>query len=139
MKFSEAAEEVIRLADARRAYWDEELPKRYPDYPLIRTGESRPPPPPQDAELRRLLSRPSDEVVYKLILTMYLGRDDFGATFLEEHYADMKATFPEAHIAASQMAGKVPLGDYLRDGMARLKDAGIDLDSLPLETAVAQQ
>lgn len=133
MKFSEAAEEVIRLADARRAYWDAELPKRHPDYPIMRAGQRRTPPPPEDGQLRSLLASLPQDVIYKLILTMYLGRGDLGTNYLERHYADMKQTFPEPQLAASQMNGKVPLGDYVRDGLARLKEAGIDLDTASLE------
>lgn len=139
MRFSEAAAEVIRLAEARRNYWDTELPKHYPEYPLIRASDQRPPSPPEDVELRRLFSRLEPEVIYKLILTMYLGRDDFAPRNLERHYADMKTTFPEARIAASQMAGKVPLGNYLRDGLERLSRAGIDLDHVSLEPAGTPQ
>jgi hypothetical protein len=139
VKFSEAAAEVIRLADARRDYWDRELPKHYPEYPLIRASDPRPPSSPDDVELRRLFTRLDSEIVYKLILTMYLGRDDFAASNLEGHYVDMKSTFPEARVATSQMAGKAPLGDYLRDGLERLSRAGIDLDHVSLEPAGTPQ
>ena len=133
MTFSEAAAEVIRLADARRAYWNTELPKYHPDYPLVRAKDRRPPPPPEDGQLRLLLTTLPADVVYKLILTMYLGRGDFGTPELAEEYAEMKRAFPEPRIAASQMSGKVPLGDYLRDGLVRLGKAGIDLDATSFE------
>jgi hypothetical protein len=133
VKFSEAATEAIRLADARRAYWDAELPKHHPAYPLIRAGERPAPSPPEDGQLRSLLRSLPPEVTYKLILTMYLGRGDFGTDAIGEEYKDLKKTFPEPRIAASQMSGKVPLGDYLRDGLARLRRAGIDLDTLSFE------
>jgi hypothetical protein len=133
MKFSDAAAEVVRLANARRAFWESELPKHHPDYPLVRPSERRAPPPPEDARLRSLLATLPEEVVYKLILTMYLGRGDFGTTGLDHEYAELKKTFPQARIAASQMGGKVPLGDYLRDGLAKLERAGVDLDADSLE------
>ena len=39
MKLSELVRQVIRLGDASRAYWDRELPKHHPHYPVIRAGE----------------------------------------------------------------------------------------------------
>jgi hypothetical protein len=139
VSFTEAVAEIIRLADARRNFWNTELPKHYPAYPVISFGDPHPPSPPEDVELRRMFSGLEPEIIYKLVLTMYLGRGDFGARNLERHYADMKTTFPEARIAASQMAGKVPLGDYLRDGLERLNRAGIDLDHASLEPAGSPQ
>lgn len=132
MTFSEAAAEVIRLADARQAYWNRELPKRHADYPIIRAGDRPVQPPPEDQQLRNVLAGLPADVVYKLILTMYLGRDEFGTAGLGERYAEMKRAFPMPEIAASQLAGKVPLGDYVRDGLAKLERAGIDLDHAAL-------
>jgi hypothetical protein len=132
VRFSEAAAEAIRLADARRTYWDTELPKYHPDYPLKRAGERSAPSPAEDAQLRTfLLSLPPNDI-YKLILTMYLGRGDFGATQLPRQYASLNQTFPMPETAAYQMWGKGTLGDYLREGLASLKRAGIDLDTTPL-------
>ncbi len=131
--FSEAAAEVVRLAVARRAYWDAELPKYHRDYPLIRAGERRPPSPPEDGQLRSLLASLPPEVIYKLILTMCLGRGDFDTTALGDEYGAMKTTFPDPKLAAVQMNGKVPLGAYLQDGLDRLEKVGIDLDTTSLE------
>ena len=133
MTFSETAAEVIRLAAARRAYWNAELPKHHPDYPIIRPGERRPSPPPEEAQLTGLLASLPPEVIYKLILTMCLGRGDFDTTALGDEYGAMKTTFPEPKIAAVLMNGKVPLDAYLRDGLDRLEQAGIDLDATSLE------
>lgn len=133
MTFSDTAAEVIRLADARRAYWNAELPKHHPDYPIIRPGERRPSPPPEEAQLTSLLASLPPEVIYKLILTMYLGRGDFDTTALGDEYGAIKTTFPEPKVAAVQLNGKGPLGAYLHDGLDRLKQAGIDLDTASLE------
>src|SRR5438094_974080 len=57
MKLSEVAEQVIRLGRAANDYWETELPKRHPDYPLVRPGEDSGPPPPEEAELRTLLNK----------------------------------------------------------------------------------
>lgn len=102
MTFSEAAAECIRLADARRAYWDDALPRDHPDYPIVRSGERRTPPPPEDGQLRAFLAGLSPELVYKLILTMYLGRRDFGPAALGDEYAEVKRAAPEPQIAASR-------------------------------------
>jgi hypothetical protein len=55
MMFSQTAAEVIGLATAIRGYWNTELPKRHPNYPVVSLGEdSGPPPPPEEARLRGL-------------------------------------------------------------------------------------
>ena len=79
MKLSEAVREVIRLGDASRAYWDRELPKHHPHYPLIRAEEDSAPPPPEDAQIQSLLKSLPEDQLYALILLTYVGRGDFSA------------------------------------------------------------
>jgi len=134
MKLSEVAEKVIALAQARRDYWETELPKRHRNYHFVEPGEDSGPPPPQEAELQKLLSGLPKDAVYKLILIVYLGRGDFDASSLGEHLAsrleDIKTTFPRAEQAVRQMMGKLSLGDYLTDGLDELKKHGIDANRL---------
>ena len=53
MRLSEVVREVIRLGDASRAYWDRELPKHHPHYPVIRAGEDSAPRHPRTHRYRR--------------------------------------------------------------------------------------
>jgi hypothetical protein len=129
-KLSDVAAQVIDLARARRDYWDDELPKRHPDYPLIHPSEDSGPPPPQEAQLEELLAGLPEDMIYKLILIMYLGRGDFAAQDLDHNYKQIKETFGKPSYASSQIIDTVPLADYLADGLAALREQGIGVDSL---------
>ncbi|MGH7170835.1 MAG: DUF3775 domain-containing protein [Gemmataceae bacterium] len=130
MKLSEAANEVIALAETIRNYWDAELPKRHPDYPFVHSGEDSGPPPPEEQKLKALLASLPEDLIYKLALLMYLGRGDFGTGDLAGRYQSLKQTFGKPDRAASQMMGKATLADYLTDGLAELDKTGIDVDHL---------
>jgi hypothetical protein len=130
MKLSEAANEVIALAEAIRNYWDAELPKRHPNYPFVHPGEDSGPPPPEEQKLKALLASLPEELIYQLALLMYLGRGDFGTGDLAGRYQALKATFAKPDQAASQMLGKASLADYLTDGLVELNKTGIDVDHL---------
>lgn len=133
MKLSEAANEVIRLANAIRAYWEAELPKRYRDYPLMHVGEEEGPPPAEEAELRNFLLNLPPEMLYQLVLIMYFGRGDFSPFKLSDNYDHVKETFSQPSWAVSQMMEKAPLAQYLADGLAELKRHKIDVNKLPLK------
>ncbi len=130
MKLSETAKQVIGLAEAIRNYWDTELPKRHPDYPLVHPGEDSGPPPPEQKKLDKLLASLPEDVIYKLALIMKIGRGDFGPDDLAGHYQALKETFVKPEWAASQMMEKAPLADYLTDGLTELKRNGINVDQL---------
>ena len=76
MRLSEVVREVIRLGDASRAYWDRELPKHHPHYPVIRAGEDSAPPSPEDAQIQALLKSLPENQLYALLLLTYVGRGD---------------------------------------------------------------
>jgi hypothetical protein len=137
MKLSEAVRAVIRLAEASQVYWDRELPKRHPHYPLIREGEDSGPPPPEDGQLEALLRSLPEEQIYALILLMYIGRGDFGTNHLMEDYRAMKETFEKPAMAIAQMTGKGTLAEYLTDGLAEIKKHHIDLDALSFASTTA--
>jgi Protein of unknown function (DUF3775) len=139
MKLSQAVEKVIALARAIREYWETELPKRHPDYPVVRPGEKPLPPPAQEKQLTKLLATLPKEFVYQIGLLMYLGRGDFDASELEEQYDTLKENFDNTAALASQLTQKAPLADYLQDGLAELKKHGLDVDSLPLKTTKARR
>jgi hypothetical protein len=133
MKLSEVAEKVIALARRVREYYDAELPKWYPDYPLINPAQDGPPSPKEEQELRNLLRSLPADTIYRLILVMYLGRGDFGVEDLAGNYEALKQTFGKPEWAASQMLEKAPLGEYLADGLSELNRHRIPVDDLPLE------
>lgn len=133
MKLSKAAERVVTLARKVREYYDTELPKSYPDYPVISPAQQGPPPPKEERELRDFLGSLPSETIYRLILLMYLGRGDFGPDDLPGSYEALKQTFGKSEWAASQMMEKAPLAEYLSDGLLELKRHRIPVDSLPLE------
>jgi len=132
MKLSETAATVIDLATAIRDYWNTELPKRHPNYPVVSPGQDSGPSPPEEAKLKSFLEKLPDEEIYKLILLMYLGRGDFGTDDLAMHYRTLKDRFRKRERAISQVEGKAPLADYLADGIAELQKSRIDMDHLPI-------
>jgi hypothetical protein len=130
MKLSAAARQVIGRADAIRAYWEAELPKRHPDYPLVNPGEESGPPPPEEKKLRQLLAKLPADTVYKLLLIMSLGRRDFDTTDLGSRYEELKERFEKPEEEAAQLVEKPDLADYLADGLDALKKNDIDVDTL---------
>jgi hypothetical protein len=134
LKLSQVVDQVIDLASRIRAYWDAELPKRHPDYPLVRAGEDTGPPPPEEAELQTLLRNLPPQVVYQLILIMYLGRGDFDPADLQASFEYVPQTFGKPEWAISQMMEKAPLADYLADGLEQLRKRNVDVDNLPVKT-----
>jgi len=132
LTLSKAADKVIELARKIRDYYDSELPKWHPDYPVVDLMEEGPPPPPEEADLRAFLESLPKATIDRLILIMYLGRGDFGTDDLAGSYEYFKRMFRTPRDAARQMLEKTPLGDYLSDGMEELRKHGIDANRLPL-------
>ena len=128
MKISEALREIIRLGTASREYWDRELPRRHPRYPIIRVGEGSAPPPPEDAQIQGLLNSLRDDQIYALVLLFYLGRGDFNADHLPT-FETIKDAFPSRDIAVAQLSGEKTLAEYLEDAMQKLQKRHIDVDS----------
>ena len=137
MKLSEVVREVIRLGDASRAYWDRELPKHHPRYPVILAGEESAPPPPEDAEIQALLKRLPEDQVYALVLLTYVGRGDFSADRLDLAYQTVKEILPNRDLAIAQITGQKTLAEYLTDAMDEIEKRHIDLDSLKFASTVA--
>ena len=137
MKISEVVREVIRLGNASRAYWDRELPKRHPRYPVIRAGEDSGPPPPEDAQIQALLETLPDDQLYALILLTYVGRGDFSADHLLPTYLTMKEMFPSRDMAIAQIIEFKAVAEYLTDAMEEIQKRRIDLDSLQFASTVA--
>jgi hypothetical protein len=136
MKLSEVVREVIRLGDASRAYWDRELPKHHPHYPMILAGENSAPPPPEDAQIQALLKSLPEDQVYALILLTYVGRGDFSADHLMPAYQTTKEILPSRDLAIAQITGQKTLAEYLTDAMEELQKRHIDLDRLKFASTV---
>jgi hypothetical protein len=139
MKLSEAANRVIDLARKVYEYYSTELPKRHRNYPLVEPDEEGAPPPPEEKELRDFLSTLSEDVIYQLLLIMYLGRGDFSVADLGEYYNDLNGTFGDAEHAAAQMMNKASLADLLMDGLEELRGHKINVDKLPLKKVAKQK
>lgn len=130
MALTEIAQRVAELARQRRSYWDAELPRRHPDYPVVHPNDPVTPPPPQEHELHNVLQLLTEDAVRQLLLIMYLGRGDFAAGELAENYERVRAAFPQRDWAIRQMLDKAPLAEYLEQGLSRLGQEGIDPNSL---------
>jgi hypothetical protein len=139
MNLSAAAEKVITLARQVREYYATELPKYHPNYPVVGPDEKTAPPPLQEKDLRDFLSTLSDEMIYQLILIMYLGRGDFGPDDLAGYYQALKGAFGGREYAISQMMDKAPLADYLLDGLEELRKHKMNVDKMPLKKAALRK
>jgi hypothetical protein len=133
MKLSEAASKVIELARKVREYYDAELPKWHPSYPLVGADDGIAPPPPEEKELKDFLATLSDEIVYQLLMLMDLGRGDIGTDHLADYYADPVNTLGDREHAASEMFHQVALADQLLDGLEELRRHKINVDKMPLK------
>jgi hypothetical protein len=131
MGLSEAANRVIDLAHKVCAYYAAELPKRHPNYPLVGPDDESVPPPPEETELRDFLPTLSGELIYQLILLMYLGRGEFGADDLTDHYETVKGmTGTPGDAIAQMMLYKATLADELSDGLEELRKHKINVDKM---------
>jgi hypothetical protein len=144
MNLSEAAKRVIELGRKVRAYYETELPKRYPHYPLMDPDkdpdEESVPPPPEERQLQDFLATLSEDMIYQLILLMYLGRGDFSGNDLAGYYAARKGTVGDAEQAADWiMMYKTTLADQIEDGLEELRKHRISVDKLPLKRVKARK
>jgi hypothetical protein len=137
MKLSEAVREIIRLGDASRTYWDRELPKHHPRYPLIRAEEVPASPPPEDSQIQSLLESLPEDQLYALILLTYVGRGDFRVDDILPAFHTMKETFPSKNLAIAQMMGEKALAEYLTDAMEEIQKRHIEPDSIKFDRVVA--
>ena len=128
MTFSDTVKRVIDLTAAINDYWDEELPKRHPNYPLVEEGVDDGPPPPEEKELSDLLHALPPADVYRLAALMYLGRDRRPGTEWEAKAIKVADEWPNIQSLVRVMKGKGSLGYYLAEGRDALAAHGIDMD-----------
>ena len=134
MKLSDTIQRVIELSQLMRAYWDRELPKRLKDYPWIRAGEDRGPPPPEEAELRTLLKELTHEELYTVMAVMYVGRGDVAPFEIPTLRDNLKKRFPMPARAIDQIVAKGVLSDYLIKGINAVYKSHYDLEESQLAT-----
>jgi hypothetical protein len=136
MTLSRAVQKVIDLAGAVRDYYETELQKRYPNYPLVDENAESVPPPPAEKELRAFLESLSIDILYQLYVIMNLGLGEFGASDVGKSYEELKDRIGDAeHAVAEMMHYKAPLADRLTDGLEELRRHNIDVSRMPLRKA----
>lgn len=127
MKLSEVVKKVLALTQAIRDYWDEVLPKRHPNYPLVEEGADDGPPPPEEKKLRDLLGRLPEEQVFQILLLTHLGRGSVRVENLQAGYERIRSGYETKANALTELLGG-PLLEDLEDGLAALNQADLDAD-----------
>lgn len=130
MTFSEVVERVLPLATAMHGYYEAELPKHYRDYPLMNPGEVDPPPPPEENQLRELLDRLPDDVIFKLLVLKEVGTQVRSNRDLARRYEALKRTYDERRWAVDTLLRRLSYGEPLWVSVEEMKDFGIDMDEL---------
>ncbi len=126
----DAVNRIIELANAIQAYWDRELPKAHPEYPLVHEGETSPPEPAEQKALQAFVNSLPEGQLHKALLTVRVGRADISVDNIIDGYAQLKQEFPDKDSAINRILDTTALGDYLSDGVERLKRESIDIDSV---------
>jgi hypothetical protein len=137
MTLSATAQKVIDLSGEVRDYYETELRKRYPNYPIVDENEENVPPPPAEKELRAFLESLPKEMIFQLFLIMYLGRGEFSPDDLAESYEKLKESIGDdaEYALAEMMHYKAALADRLMYGLEELRDHKIDVNKMPLKKA----
>ena len=135
MAFSDTVKRVMELADVIQKFWDVELPKRHPTYPIIGPGEEPGPPPPEEDDLRALLESLPPDDLYLLLALDELGwgvatAGDIGA--LQRHAREQ---YPDLDIIIDWIAETPVRLSFVPDGLRVLSAAGVDVDHLPVPVA----
>ena len=97
------------------------------------------PPAPQEAQLRKLLMALPEDMIYKLILIVYLSLEYFGTQALAKRFEEIKDEFGNPESAVSFLVGIGSLGYLLTEGLARLSQDKIDVDKLLRKPARARK
>jgi hypothetical protein len=129
----------IALAQKVCDYYEEEMPKYRPNYPLEGPDDEEPPPPPEEAKLRTLLEGLPMETLEQLNLLMNLGRWTVTVDDLASHYEDWKGTFGTPGEAVAWLIGEASLASYLENALDELRKHKINIDKLPLKQVPSRQ
>jgi len=133
-KLSSILPKVIELSAAIREYWDRELPKRHPNYPLIDPDADDGPPPPEEKKLRRLLKGLPEDTLFQIGYIAQLGRGDSQRGDLEQMFEYTKQWLDDSDLATEIFVGTPGLSDHLQRGMSQLAERRIDVDHLPVSS-----
>jgi hypothetical protein len=134
MKLSEAVNRVIDLGSKIYDYYDAELPKWHPNYPLVNLDDKEPPPPPEEKELGDFLASLPEDMVYQLMLVMNVGSTLAETDTLADYYEEMKGEFKDTEDAVSFLMKKLAsLAFDLSEGLEELRKHKINVDKLPLK------
>lgn len=144
MNLSEAANRVIDLSRRIHDYYEAELPKRFPNYPLLEREEDldieEQMAPPEKTELQDFLATLPEETLFQLMLIRYLGRGEFGTNDLAVNYEKLKKKLDDAeHAVFDMMVFDTTVGEELSDGLEKLRKDNINVDKLPLKKAKARK
>ena len=129
LKLSEAVRTVIDLARVVKGEV-EERERQHPLGGMYDPKRKRREPTEAEGRLRDYIRGLPVAVIYTLTLIMYAGRGDFPIDNFLDQYGEMHDTFDSPVRAMGQMLEKVPLPDYLENGLLGLGKAGIDVDRL---------
>jgi hypothetical protein len=133
MKFSDAVNKVIDLAGKISNYYETELPKKYPNYPIVDHDEENFPPPPETKELNEFLATLSEDTIYQLMLIAYLGRSELSVNNLAEEYEKLQKDWGTSGQEAFKMMNMASLAEELSDGLEELRKHKIPVDKMPLK------
>jgi hypothetical protein len=141
MNLSEAVNRVIGIASKIPVYYETELRKLFPNYPLVDLEvEEKLPPPPEEQQLREFLESLSDDLIYQLILIVHFWRGYFRLEDMAAYYAGMKDTVGDRTQALSLlMIYEFTLADQLASGLEELREHKINPDRLPLKKVKVQK
>src|SRR4051812_30762321 len=109
MTLSEAVNRAIDLARKVHDYYEAELPKYHPNYPLVGPDDAEPPPPPEEKELRDFLAALPEETIYQLMLISHLGRGLVGTKELAGYYHELLGYYGAPGRVASYLVGHATL------------------------------
>jgi len=132
MKLSDAAKKVIALSEVIQKYWETELPKWHPKYPLVNPGEDDPPPPPEEKKLKKFLDRLPDDLIWQLALIWQARWGNVASTGLSGLYQKTRERLETREDVLWALTRSGIVAGELTDGLAELKKAGLDIDHLPL-------
>lgn len=84
-----------------------------------------------EEKIREFLNSLDNEMVFDILTTMYVGRDDTSSKkepqkLFDERKEEFKYTFGDKERAIHQM-DKTPLSDYLREGVKFLNEGKIEI------------
>ncbi len=134
MKFSEVIARTVALADAYRDRSPRPAGKGRVRFRPIPLSQLPPGPSPEWNELVGFLRGQPPALLDRMAALMLVGRGDCDPADFEEVFAQLADLRHPSEATATYLAGKVPLGQYLRDGVRELTAAGVDVD----ESAVSR-